>query len=248
MRIFYQNRGKYQGEHTLYESRKEFQKHMPGINWHKWGREEVDTIQTGDWVESTDGYIVQCLMTKPLKFRTVIHRFPMGTFYTYVKKDGALKWVRFYAQFTMPGLNRVGGGCNPVDMSKKTKFGTLIAAGVPPVEAYVQAGFPYIPSTNLLKSKITRLLLDKDVSLMIKDKYQTYMDKIQKEEAFSDENMVKYIKEFMASVRKGSMVHLQSIIPLLELTGKIEPKEPRRSQKEIKAIQEAEFNEAPPSA
>jgi hypothetical protein len=75
-----------------------------------------------------------------------------------------------------------------------------------------------------------------------------FLDKLKEEEFFDDHHMLNYVKDFIRHVRKGSQTHLNSIIPLLQLTNKLPShmKIGNAKQTAKREIEEAEYNVSPP--
>ena len=74
-----------------------------------------------------------------------------------------------------------------------------------------------------------------------------FLDKIQEDEFFSDRNMVEFVKSFMTHLRRGSQTHLNSIIPLLQLTNKLPQHMNVGNSKTKRQVEEVEYNVAPPA-
>jgi len=257
MRIFYIPSGKYQGEHPIYEGIKEFQKEIPDTEYKQWGREtDPYDIKAGDYVESYDGYISKLLAKRQLINKksgqiTYIFRMCNGSFMTYQRKNGTHHWQKWYAQFTTNDLDSASTyrrrDVGEAFTAKKMKFGRLVAMSVEPYRAYVQAGFPYEPRLGLLKNKIRDLMMDEGVINEVNRQLTPYVDKLREDPEFSDESMIGYVKEFMANVRKGSQAHLNSIVPLLTLLGKLPGSLEAGKAKNVNEIEEANWNQPPPS-
>ena len=54
--------GNFKGSHPVYESVAEFKKSNPDISIRRWAIDmKYKAIETGDWIEAEDGYVVQVL-------------------------------------------------------------------------------------------------------------------------------------------------------------------------------------------
>lgn len=253
MRTFYIQYGNYQGNHEVYESVKEFRESYPDVKLYQWGREkDWEGIQVGHWIEALDGFVTRVLnVTFGKHYKHLLCKFvkvPMGTFTIKVNMDGNYKWQNLYAGISQietnsPGL-RTRGRKTKV---RKLEFARLLSMGISPYNAYIQAGFPYQTSHNILHSKIKGLLMDEDIKEEVSKAMQPYIEKIRTDEAFSDKNMVAYVKDFMLHVRKGSQTHLNSIIPLLTLLGKLpEGLELGNTKTKKEKIQDVHYEEVVP--
>lgn len=222
----------YAGEYNIYEGETEFNKLMPGVPVKIWAKDW--DIQTGDYVRADDGYIVKCLKRSEMKTPgsgiCLLFKFPQGTFYHRRYNNGGEKIARFYAQFTVAHKNSVNGGQST--RREKTKgsfnrerFAAMLIAGVSPYEAFKMTYDKMPVSNTIVKKKILELYMSEEVQTALREKYSPFLDKLQTDPEFSDEMMVKYIKNFMVHVKQGSLVHLQSIIPLLRLMGKLPEEE-----------------------
>src|SRR4030067_1958872 len=137
----------YEGEHTIYESRKEFIDTNPSLKYFQWNRCNVEELQNGDWIEAEDGYIVQLLKIVPRYNKssqlTYFVRVPMGTFTIYKRADGTYKWARFYAMFSNGDSNSASNKMrgNLPKTTEIVKFSTYVIAGIHPIKAF-KAVFP----------------------------------------------------------------------------------------------------------
>jgi len=253
MRIFYVHPGgQYEGEHTIYESREEFRKHEPNAVMHRWGRDDYLKYERYDWVESTDGYIVQILSKRYLtcgKYVRYLFRFPMGTFVCYDRANGTKRYSKFYVSYQSLDNSSISGRYRGNNYDK-IKFAKLIVCGVPLGNALLACNSKPIRfnTTRQLIGKALKLMEDPTVKAEIQNQLVPFIKKLRDADKFSDEVMVQYVEDFMQHVRKGSMVHLQSIVPLLKLTGKISEDfmdKPKVSSKKDDA-EEIPYQELPP--
>ena len=252
MREFHILVGMYQGDYPIYEGIEEFHKYHPDKPFRLWGRDQNPfDFKIGDWVEALDGYIIQLLYTKKMNHARGCYamRFPMGTFTSFLLVSGVWKYSKLYAQFTAGDLNSLSGKSyqnrTKLQSWKKEKFAKLVAMGIQPHTAYIQADYPWRSKYNIM-AKIGALLMDEEVVDIVKQNNMMYLDKIKEDETFSDENMVEYVKDFMKHVRRGSQVHLNSIVPLLQLLGKLPDHIQIGNTKKKVDAQEVPYESVPP--
>lgn len=234
LREFYIDRGKYKGTYPIYEP-DEFKKLYPYIKYKRWGREEdLMDIQSGDWIEANDGYITQCLnVVHYVKGNSIFCRFSMCTVANYHNPvNGKSYWGKFLAQPSSIDPNSLSGRPALNDRglrssTMKLAFAKLLASGMNFLDAYnavicKDKVFRYNSLKYTAINRIIKLMGDPIVVKAIQEHKKGYINRLKNDKAFSDENMIKLIKDFMENVRKGSIVHLESIIPLLKLAGKID--------------------------
>lgn len=133
MRVYTVRRGKFTGEHYIFEGEEEFQSYFPSSKVKKWG--DI-SIQPNDWVRADDGYILQCLHKATLinKWKQVTHlyRFCNGSFAVTEGKNG-LKPRNFYGADS----KRKGGFGN--GSSKDKQFVMMVKAGYNYTTAFEKA-------------------------------------------------------------------------------------------------------------
>jgi len=217
------------GEYTIYDTEKEFREHEEG-DFKIWSKDEE--LIAGDWVRALDGYIVQLLKVYEIKRerdQLVKYTFCNGTFTRYKYKEKPYKWQLFYGQYTVKrDLTGINGRKVTLTRDKKTILIELLKSNpdINILDAIKLSGISFKNSNEkIFFNKVGKLLMDKEISAVIAERNKQFLDKLQKDNFFSDENLVNYIKDFMKHVRRGSLVHLNSIMPLLELLQKVEPKE-----------------------
>lgn len=226
MREFYIHQGKYEGTHNIYDSIEEFKEKTNDLPFKRWQREPIEAYEIGDWVQVNDGYIVQILNITQSQNGTYFVRFPMRTVAIVLYKD-KVYWQKVLGQTAPINSSRASGKnykSKKVYMAKKTAFVSYLKVGYPYWEAYKKAGFQdkmNVKSKAKYMHDLGALMLDPDVQEMLTQEAAEYVEKLRKDDYFSDENMIKLVKEFMTHVRKGSQVHLNSLVPLLQLAGKI---------------------------
>ena len=168
MRTLSLRRGKYSGEHVVYESLEEAEKFgIKAIS--PWFSPEVEP---GDWVVSDDGYVVQCLDRYRLPNKrsksgqyTDTLRFPQGTFWVYYGANGNKNIKNFYAFVTNNNKSSLGNTpkTGRFMTPKKRLFVEYIKRRVNPIEAYKRAfNIGPVPISSLLLS-INRLLSEEAV-------------------------------------------------------------------------------------
>lgn len=242
-KFFVRNGNKHQGIHNIYESAEEFHKDFPGWEIFKWARDDYTRLKDGMWVESEDGYILECLAFRKLTNKsgqtTFVYRFPnyLGT--VYIRTDGTPKFSKFYGNITsldsssMSKFRRIG---NP---EVKIKFAAFVAAGLPLRKAYYLAfskknSKPISVSDNTL----LRLMNDKLVINQLKDHLAIFRDKI--DDKFSVQRLIDEIDTLLTSCTKGSDAHRKNIQFVMDLKGML----PKPLSK--KELEDADYEEVPP--
>lgn len=255
---FFKLDGQYAGDHPIYESRKEFREKFPNESVFVWSREFnkdiIDSLEAGDWIEATDGYIVLCLNVRVWKQKTgrnkYIVRVPMGTFYISERVDGSFFYQRLFAQFAQHDMYSLSGKKKVYRDTTINKqlvlFAQYLNANLSPYEAFKKAGGITNQSYASIQMKLINWLTREEVMEMTKDHKNDFLEKIKEDEAFSDEAMIQYLKDFILRVRKGSQTHLNSMNLLLTLTGKLdEPVGTKTKDNKLKA-QEVAYEDVPP--
>jgi len=252
---YFKLNGQYEGDWEIFDSREEFiekKGNLPTFMWERESWKRCMEFETGMWIEASDGYIVPSLRKfysekKPLQ---MMIRVPMGTFFVYVKKNGTLGWQKLYAQYAQQDLyslsHKQAIHRDPHINKKKVLFASLINQGLTPHVALRAAGA--ITNENN-KTSINIQLMDwltdeKVIQMIVKN--NTFIDKIRNDEEFSDEVMIKYVKEYMNNVRLGSKNHLDSIPILLTLLGKTPVNVISTNNKFEGNISEASYNDIKP--
>lgn len=165
MRKFTIRKGKYAGEHTIYESVEEAQQHniTPKSPWYR------NDIEVGDWCLSDDGYVLRCLKRDTLinkrhksGQRTDYFRFCNGTFYVYYGKDGKRRIKNFYGVASANHKSSLGNtsALGKYMTIKKKHFVALVSKGLDPYNAYIQAYKIHSTSKNNIWVQINKLLGD----------------------------------------------------------------------------------------
>jgi len=185
MRKFTVRRGKYAGEHTIYDSLKEAVAD---------GKSNVKTpwygpdVEIGDWCLSDDGYVVQCLHKFKLINKqhrsgqyTDTFRFPNGTFYVYYDKKGNRHIKNFYAVAAKNNKSSLGNSSalGRFMTIKKKHFVTLVAGGVDPYTAYIKAYNKHTASPNGIWIQVNKLLNDTLVREALVEELKPFMEKVE---------------------------------------------------------------------
>ena len=243
--------GQFNGEHPIYESREEFAKDFPDTKPYKWNRDEKwAELYAGDWIEATDGYIIQCLRVHDYNGNRMV-RVPMGTFRLSMNPKAKVK-PKLYAQFANQDLYSLSGKPphrrNASIKPRKVQFAHFINLGFTPIEAYKKAnGGDFLRNSTSVNFQIIDWLTDEAVMEIIKaDSDTNFLERIQQDEELSDDVLTEYVKDFMRHVRKGSQTHLNSIGPLLVLLGKTPAAMNPNGGKKVKEATEVPYNSVPP--
>lgn len=169
MRYYTLRKGLYKGKHCIYDSRDEAEIHgITDIKTPWWNKD----VEAGDWIESDDGYIVQCLHRSKLYNKrhksgqyTDLFTFPQGVFYVYYDKKGNPNIKNFFASVSKPLKGRLGTSStlgkymNP----RKRLFITYIKNGVDPVTSYMAAFNKHTSPLHIAVKKVNELLTDPEL-------------------------------------------------------------------------------------
>lgn len=233
----------YGGEHNIYESVEEFQKTFPDIIPIRWARDDHTKIESGSWVESEDGYILECLSRKQLINKqgniTNYYRFPMGTFTVYYRKTKKdYKWARLYAYFTVGDRNRINGVMRTrldSDDVKKSQFAMFLIAGISPTKSFLLTYGTTFLTMQQIYRKALKLMNDKIVVTTVQDKLQPFVDKLRG--TLTDERLKSEIIQLLDGARKGTKDHRENLRFVFEILG---------WEKKKKNIEDAQFEEENP--
>lgn len=253
MRIYTILNGKFSGEYHIYENEEEFLKYHPNLTYKIWGKNT--DIAVGEYVRLLDGYICLCLNVYELKsyknkyLKTFFFTFPTGSSYLRINREGIPKFQNMHAWYTTDKNN--------VAVQKKTydkpKMKFLIEAlRSNPTLTILQAvdalGFDNKGNAIYLNKYkfINEAVMNKDVQIALDERYNSFKTKLLNDDEFSDESLLEFIKDFKRHVRKGSMAHLQSIIPMLELADKIKKENPNEKYNKINDSTEIPYEEVLP--
>jgi len=165
MRKFTIRKGKYAGEHQIYDSIEEAQQHdiTPKSPWY------TPDVEVGDWCLSDDGYVLQCLKRDTLinkrhksGQRTDYFRFCNGTFYVYYAKGGKRRIKNFYGVASANHKSSLGNtsALGKYMTLKKKHFVSLVSSGLDPYNAYIQAYKVQGASKNNIWIQVNNLLSD----------------------------------------------------------------------------------------
>ncbi len=253
MREFIIHRGKYSGKYKIYDNEGEYYKYN-SRKCKNWIEDDPEKFEVGEYITVNDGVVLPLLNITKLKtkentIKGYLYKFPNGMASVYKRKDGTYYRSKFYGNFTNVDTysfsKKTPTQRNITKDSNKELFTKLIATGTSIMKS-AKIAYPKLfkySSTSSIKSKIITLLNDEEVIEMIKDNYNKFMEKLNQDPELSDEMLIQYVKEFIYNVRKGSQTHLNSIIPLLKLLGKIDPDFNINKKNNI---EDAEYTEIPP--
>lgn len=190
MRTFTIRKGKYAGEHTIYESIEEAQRHniTPKSPWY------TPDVEVGDWCLSDDGYVLRCLKRDTLVNkrhksgqRTDYFRFCNGTFYVYYAKGGKRRIKNFYGVASANHKSSLGNtsALGKYMTLKKKHFVSLVGSGLDPYNAYIQAYNVHSTTKNNIWMQVNNLLSDplirKELMEQLKPVIQKLEQQIEKE-------------------------------------------------------------------
>jgi hypothetical protein len=271
MRHFTIRKGKYLGEHRIFDSVEEAKKHhiIPKKPWYG------DDVKAGDWAIADDGYILQCLDVQRRINKahrsgqyTQTFRFCNGTFYYYVNANGLKNVTSFFGQIAQTGnRNALGnsgkfsGGMN----IRKRKFLAYIESGMEIFHAYIKAftkgengGRP--PLTERMTYEIDVLLSDpqirKGMALALqplKDALEKQIKKKYKKEGLEtlEDLVAKNIIDMMEKAKPETQFHKSNIEFLIRISDNsldLGPKQlpESKEQKRLKEAEDVSFSEISP--
>jgi hypothetical protein len=261
LRYFEVRRGKYTGQHKIYNDVVEAE--ADGIKNIKvpWYRPDVEI---GDWCVADDGYVLQLLHKNTLinkrhisGQRTDYYRFCNGTFYVYYGKRGKRNIKNFYgnvAQSNKSSLSQ-SSSLGRYMNSKKKYFVTLLASGLDPYNAYAKAykaSMLYTKSAAYIWKQIDMLLSDelvrKELMNELKPTIKLLEDQIKQETGFAtmQEWLVNELSTLLTKTKGLKPRDRRDNIRLL-VTLFSEPLG-FNSKKTTKEIDEAEWQLIPPPA
>jgi hypothetical protein len=244
-RIYRIVEGKYAGDYPCFwnaeECRKYHEDKSIDIEIRVWDNgSDPFKWQIGDYVQALDGFVVPIIKTRELtyrgKYKNVAITFPNGTFICKRRQDGSIRYPRFYAQFTNGARHQAGYGLAN-DSLKKVKFATLLLQGMNPYKALREA-FGYKNSMTMMqmRNKIVRLMMDETVVRSVREQISPFLNEIEQE--FSDEWIIKEMKDYFAECKRGSADHRLGIQMVMEIR-KLTPEKPKKGR----ALEEAQYEE-----
>ncbi len=217
MRTFTIRRGKYAGEHIIFDNPAEAKEHKidkPKQPWY------ADSVKAGHWVVADDGYVIQCLHRIRLVNKrhisgqyTDAFRFCNGTFYAYRDKDGIKHIKNFYAVATKAQKNSLGtaGKLGRYMTSNKKHFVTLVAGGMDVYHAYLQAFKVSTISPKGILIQINKLMNDERVREELMAQLKPFM--VQVEESIKEKTGKGSLMEFLVDQISELMVDPKSNTP-----------------------------------
>lgn len=257
MRKFTIRSGKFAGTHNIYDNKEEAAK--DGIKnikspWH------TPDVVAGDWCESDDGYIIQCLHRYKLINKrhrngqyTDTFRFCNGTVYVYYDRNRSKHIKNFYGAATAIKKNSLSetslGRFMPL---KKKHFVALVSQGVNPYTAYIRAYRTVVFSREHAWTQVNKLLDDPLVRRALMENLKPFIEQV--EEAIRKKTEYKSVNDWLVNQLVNLMIdvklparekraNVQLIISLFgEKLGVIEPHKSKRE------IQEADYEIMPPPA
>jgi len=184
MRDFTVRSGNFAGIHIIYDNEEEALRHNMVFKKPWYG----DKVESGDWVVSDDGYVIQCLYKRKIVNKrhrsgqfTMSYRFCNGTFYYYVNRFGQKSIKNFYAVATKSHKNSLGdtGRLGKYLTSRKKEFVTLIATGLDLYSAYIKAYQVKTISRNGILVQINKLMDDPVVREELMEQMQPFIRQVE---------------------------------------------------------------------
>jgi len=265
MRIHTIRRGNHKGEHIIYDNPGEANSN--GIDkimapWHR-----TDT-QTGDWVVSDDGYVVQVLKRYTLKNKrhisgqyTDCFMFPQGTFTVYYGRNGYKKIKNFYAQMSSNNRTSLGNDTSSLGRYltiRKKEFVTLMGFGYDAYTSYIKAFNVKNSNIGYITIQINKLLTDERVQGALMEALKPFMEKVEQAVIEKSKGQYKDLEDLAVQktaelllaptkyVKDKALVLKFTFEVFGKIKGFIEMAEKRNKQ--LDNIEEAEYTiAAPPS-
>jgi len=241
------NTNNFAGIHYIYENQDECLANNPGIKkiW-RWSIDDVDKMKINDWVQAEDGYVVQILYIRLLTnkdgFNTKFVRFPMGSFACYRKKDGNIRYPRFYAQYTNAQKNAASARTNKPKLFEKTMFVKGLLAGMDSIEAFKLAFHPKeFLTIHQIKRKVMNLMEDEEVQKQFQEALEDFKGNIEK--TFGNERLLQEINDLLDKSDKGSAAHRGNIKFVMELRGMIKTTTPTKALPAYAGVAETPYEE-----
>ena len=257
MRTFTIRRGKYAGEHIIFDNVEEAKKHNilnPVQPWY------ADSVKAGTWVVADDGFVIECLYRFKLVNKrhksgqyTDGFRFCNGTFYVYHAKDGVKHIKNFYAICTKAQKNTLGtaGKLGRFMTANKKHFVVLVAGGMDIYHAYLRAFQVKTISPKGILIQINKLMNDELVRDALMKELKPFMVQVEesiKEKTGKDSLMdflVDQITELMVDSRSDTpKERRQNIKLIVDFFGRQLGIQPMLKDK--KEIEEAHYKEVQP--
>lgn len=254
MRIIQVKRGKYVGEHCVYESVEDFRRHHPNESYLRWGTAPFDQINQNVWVEAMDGYILQCLYRRTLHtVKTGQTRFLYGfanvALPVWPRKNGTFGYYYLYGQYSylrdsnMSPKNRnayrprpiIGG--EPGKERKKlaiTKFVAYVVAGMDIHQAYRLCYWD--KDGRKSSTKVMELMQEEEVRQELQHQLQPFIEKVRG--TFTEDRLLTEMEKLLDKSRPGSESHRENLRFIMGLTGHLNIPPPKKRQ-----IEPAEWTE-----
>lgn len=222
-RIITLTKGQYEGEYRLYWNRHILNLFESNITIAKWGN--CTDIKAGDWIETYDGTLLQCLSRRDYHDKRKWNRHfifiktPIATVYIWETKQG-YKYRQLFGNFMSMSrgnmkVNTLAGSDN-----QKIRFATYLVSGLNPLKAYRLAfnNFATLPVTTLHR-RVNQMITDEIVKKELFEQLEPLVDKLNNE--FSDDKLVQELKLLLQSSRKGSDAHRENIKFIMALLNKL---------------------------
>jgi len=257
VRTFTIRRGKYAGEHIIFDNVEEANKHNILNPIQPWYSEDV---KAGTWVVADDGFVIECLYRFKLVNKrhkngqyTDGFRFCNGTFYVYYAKDGVKHVKNFYAVCTKAQKNTLGtaGKLGRFMTANKKHFVVLVAGGMDIYHAYLRAFQVKTISPKGILIQINKLMNDERVREALMEQLKPFM--VQVEESIKEKTGKDSLMDFLVDQVSDLLTDPKSKMPkerrqniklMVELFGRqLGITSPFKSKKEI---EEANYEEVQP--
>lgn len=249
-RIIILTKGLYEGQHKLYWNTHICKLYEKNVKIYKWGQIEVLNAEAGDWVETYDGTVFQILHKRIYKDKNrnrqfIFYRFPIATVYAWETKTG-YKYRQLFGNFMNMSRNNMRMNTLAGSDNQKLRFATYLVSGINPLKAYRLAfnNFATLPVTTLHR-RVNQMITDEIVKKELFTQLEPLVEQLNTE--FSDERLVRELKELLERSRKGSDAHRENIKFIMALLNKL-PDAMYPNKANRKLAQEVAYQQVTPPA
>ena len=222
-RIITLSKGMYQGEYRLYWNRYICEQFESNITVVKWGY--CTSIKAGDWIETYDGTLLQCLDRRDYydkrknRRHFIFIRTPIATVYIWETKEG-YKYRQLFGNFMSMNRSTMRQKTVAGSSNQKIRFATYLVSGLNPLKAYRLAfnNYATLPVTTLHR-RVNQMITDEIVKKELFEQLEPLVERLNTE--FSDQRLVNELRELLDRSRKGSDAHRENIKFIMALLNKL---------------------------
>ncbi len=261
MRTFVVKRGKFEGEHKIYDNAEELKKDI-GVSFIRkpWSSPET---KDGDWCYMDDGFIMQCLKHSKLTSKKTgksveTFRFPVGSRAVYYRKrDNSRVAPCLYttnpsankSALVSQGYDRAIGGTYD---SRKKLWVNLVAEGLDPYEATLTVYHVYAHNPNKILSLTSKLIEDSKIRshlmaalVPFKNELENKIKEVTGGNTLNESIALSFAKLIATDPKsvKELTIKINTLLNVAKITGDIVPYNPG---KKINNVEEVQFKEMTP--